>query len=163
MKIAGMNIARAIALCLLALVAVPVMAAEDQSASNMEILRDKIKADKKLLVAANMQLTEAEAEKFWPVYEEYQKELASLNKRWAVAIEEYAQAYGTDKMTDELAKKLVDEVIAIDEAEATVKKNFVPKLSAVLPSMKVARYLQIENKIRAVGNYELAASVPLME
>ena len=61
---------------------------------NMQILRDKIKADKKLVVAANMDLTESEAKGFWPVYEKYQKDLTSINQRIGKLIESYAADYG---------------------------------------------------------------------
>jgi len=137
-------------------------AAQDKAADNMQILREKIKADKKLLVAANMQLTESEAKGFWPVYEEYQKELAAINKRIVKLIESYAADYRANTLTDEKAKKLIDEFVAIEQAEAGLKASYVPKLSKVLPLKKVARYLQVENKVRALVKYELAGGVPLV-
>jgi hypothetical protein len=66
-------------------------------------------------------------------------------------------------MTDEKAKKLIEEAVAIEQAEANLKSNYAPKLSKVLPVRKVAHYLQIENKIRAVVKYELATGVPLVQ
>jgi hypothetical protein len=142
--------------------AVPAMT-QDKPSDNMQILREKVKADKKLLVAANMELTESEAKGFWPVYEEYQKDLAAINRRIAKLIESYAGDYRANSLTDEKAKKLVGELVSIEQAEAELKASYVPKLSAVLPQKKVARYLQIENKIRAVVKYELAEGVPLVE
>jgi hypothetical protein len=129
----------------------------------MEILRQKIKADKKALVAANMQLTEAEAKGFWPVYDAYQKDLATINDRTAKAVMAYADAYNKGAVPDATAKKLISEAIAIEEAEVKLRRSFLPKLEKALPGMKVARYLQIENKIRAVIKYELAANIPLVE
>jgi hypothetical protein len=137
-------------------------AAQDKPTDNMQILRDKIKADKKLLVANNMQLTESEAKAFWPVYEQYQQELANFNQRIVKLIESYAAAYRTPSMTDEAAKKLIADFVAIEKGEAAVKEFFVPKLSQVLPPKKVARYLQLENKIRAAIKYELAGEIPLV-
>jgi len=134
---------------------------QDKPSDNMQILREKVKADKKLLVAANMELTESEAKGFWPVYDEYQKDLAAINQRIAKLIESYAADYRANSLTDEKAKKLIDELVAIEQAEAGLKTSYVPKLSKVLPQKKVARYLQIENKIRAVIKYELADGVPL--
>jgi len=128
----------------------------------MQILLDKIKADKKLLVARNMDLTEAEAKAFWPVYEQYQQELANFNQRIGKLIESYAAAYRTNSMTDEAAKKIIADFVAIEKGEAAVKEFFVPKLNQVLPPKKVARYLQIENKIRAALKYELAGEIPLV-
>ena len=136
--------------------------AQDKPADNMQILLDKIKADKKLLVARNMDLTESEAKGFWPVYEQYQQELANFNQRIGKLIESYAAAYRTNSMTDAAAKKIIADFVAIEKGEAAVKEFFVPKLSQVLPPKKVARYFQIENKIRAALKYELAGEIPLV-
>jgi hypothetical protein len=133
------------------------------SSSDMEILRQKIKADKKLVVAANMQLTDSEAKGFWPVYEAYQKDLAAINDRLAKAVVSYAEAYNKGAVSDETAKKLISEAIAIEESEVKLKRSYLPQLEKVVPGMKVARYLQIENKIRALIKYELAANIPLVE
>jgi len=141
---------------------VPALTQEKQ-ADNMQILREKVKADKKLLVAANMELTESEAKGFWPVYEQYQKDLGAINQRIVKLIESYAADYRAKTLTDEKAKKLTDEMVAIDQAEAGLKTSSVPKLRKVLPEKKVARYLQIENKIRALVKYGLAEGVPLVQ
>jgi len=136
---------------------------QDKPTDNMQILLDKIKADKKLLVAKNMDLTESEAKAFWPVYEQYQQQLANFNQRIVKLIESYAAAYRANSITDEAAKKLIGEFVAIERGEAAVKEFFVPKLRQVLPPKKVARYLQIENKIRAALKYELAGEIPLVQ
>ena len=141
---------------------VPVMA-QNTATTNMEILRQKIKADKKLVVAENLKLTDAEGAKFWPVYEAYQKDLQQTNERFAAVILTYADAYNKGPITNENAKQLLDEYLAIDDAEAKLKDATTPKILAALPAMKAARYIQIENKIRAVVNYELAAAIPLVE
>jgi hypothetical protein len=129
----------------------------------MEILRQKIKADKKLVVAANMELTDAEGKAFWPVYDAYQKDLQQINDRLKKAIVEYADAYNKGPVSNETAKKLLAESLAIDEAEVKLRQSYVPKLEAVLPEAKAARYLQIENKIRAAIRYELAGGIPLVK
>ena len=140
----------------------PVLSQEKQ-ADNMQILRDKVKADKKLLVAANMGLTESEAKGFWPVYEDYQRDLTALNQRMAKLIDSYASVYMEKTFTDDKAKELIDELVAIQQAEGTLQASYVPKLNMVLPPKKVARYLQIENKIRAALRYDLAVEIPLVE
>src|SRR5215510_3314194 len=137
--------------------------AQDKPADNMQILRDKIKADKKLLVATNMELTESEAKGFWPIYDEYQKDLQKINRRIVSLLESYAGDFRNKSLTDDKAKKLIDEAIAIEIAEANLKSAYAPKLSNTLPVKKVARYLQIENKIRAVVKYDLAQGVPLVQ
>jgi len=138
------------------------VAAQDKPADNMQIMRDKIKADKKLVVAANMELTESEAKAFWPVYDQYQKDLGAINERIVKMIKSYADAYNAKSMTDDGAKKLTAEFVAIEKAETAMKESYVPKLSKVLPAKKVARYMQIENKIRALVKYELAGQIPLV-
>ena len=140
----------------------PLRAAQDKPADNMQILRDKIKADKKLLVASNMELTESEAKGFWPIYDEYQKELQKINQRLGKVLESYADDNRGKSLTDDKAKKLIDEAVSIEQAEANIKSTFAPKLSKVLPVKKVVRYLQIENKIRAVVRYDIAQGVPLV-
>jgi hypothetical protein len=126
----------------------------------MQILRDKVRADKKLLVATNMGLTESEATGFWPIYEQYQKDLQKINRRLADLVEGYAADFRSKSLTDDKAKKLIDESVGIELAEAKLKSEYAPKLGKVLPAKKVARYLQIENKIRAVVKYDLASGVP---
>src|SRR6266498_5315560 len=140
----------------------PLSAAQDKPADNMQILRDKIKGDKKLVVATNMELTESEAKGFWPVYEAYQKDLQKINRRMANLLESYAADFRSKSLTDDKAKKLIDEALSIEQAEADLKSTYAPKLSKVLPVKKVARYLQIENKIRALVKYDLAQGVPLV-
>lgn len=146
-----------------AVLTLPTYAGEDSVVSNMEILREKIAADKKLVVASNMNLTEEEAKAFWPVYDTYQKELYQINQRLAKVIDDYATAFNKGAVLNETATRLIDEVIAIEMAEANLKRTYVPKLSAILPGAKVARYLQIENKIRAIVRYELADAIPLVQ
>jgi predicted outer membrane protein len=136
--------------------------AQDEPADNMQILRDKIRADKKFVVATNMELTESEAKNFWPIYNEYQKDLQNINGRLLTVLESYAADFKSKSLTDDKAKKLIDEALAIEQAEANLKSTYAPKLSKALPVRKVARYLQIENKIRAVVKYDLAQGVPLV-
>jgi hypothetical protein len=157
-----MTFLRSVIIALAVCIAVPAVA-QDKPASNMEILRQKIQADKKLVVAANMELTEAEAKGFWPVYEAYQTDLKTINDRLAQLILRYANLYKNNTLTDDAAKGLVDEALAIEQAEVTMKQGYVPRLSAVLPATKVARYLQLENKIRAVLKYQMADSIPLVQ
>ena len=135
--------------------------AQDKPADNMQILLEKVRADKKLLVSENMQLTEAEAKAFWPVYDQYQDELFLLRTRTVKLIRDYVDAYG--KMTSDTAKKLLDEYMAIEALGPKLRQAYLPKFRQALPEMKVARYYQIENKIQAAVMYELAQKIPLVE
>ncbi|HAM52630.1 MAG TPA: hypothetical protein DCP92_18740 [Nitrospiraceae bacterium] len=151
-----------IVMVLTMVVVVAVLAlAQDKPADNMQIVLEKVRADKKLLVAENMQLTESEAKAFWPVYERYQDELFLLRARSIKLINDYADAYG--KMTDDTAEKLLDEYMTIETLGLKVRKAYLPKFRKVLSSKKTARYYQIENKIQAALNYELAKNIPLVK
>jgi hypothetical protein len=134
--------------------------AQDKPANNMDLVREKIKADKKLVVAEAMALTETESKAFWPVYDAYQADIGKINQRTVKLIQDYAASYKA--MTDDAAGKLLDEAIAIERDRAALFGSYRPRFAAVLPATKVARYYQIENKIRAAINYDLAANIPIM-
>jgi hypothetical protein len=145
---------------LIALGVMPALA-QDKPADNMQMVREKVRADKKLFVAANMELTESEAKAFWPVYEKYQNELFLLRSRTAKLIKDYAEAF--KDMSDETAKRLLDEFVTIESLGVKLRKGYLPKFRQVLPEKKAARYYQIENKIQAVLYYELATQIPLVQ
>jgi len=132
--------------------------------ANLEIYLQKIKADKKLLVATNMELTDAEAKNFWPLYDAYQQELAQVNLRLGKTIKDYAEAYtaGRGIISNDMAKKLMNEALSVDEAEVKLRRAYADKMSKVLSMTKTARYLQIENKIRSILKAELAQQIPLV-
>ena len=133
----------------------------DKPADQMDLMREKLRADKKLVVAEALALTDGEAKAFWPVYDEYQKELDGINLRLAKAVQSYAQEYNAKTLTDEKAKALMTEALAIEEAEVALKKKSLDRLAGVIPATKAARYLQMENKIRAILRFDLAANIPL--
>lgn len=135
--------------------------AQDKPADNMQIVIEKVRADKKLLVAENMQLTETEAKAFWPVYNQYQDELFLIRVRTVKLINDYRDTY--DKMTNDTARKLLDEYMKIEALALKLRKAYLPKFRAVLPETKVMRYYQIENKVQAALVYEIGASIPLIK
>ena len=143
--------------------AAPAKPAADAPADNMQILRDKVATDKKVVVAAAMELTEAEAKAFWPIYEQYQKELHKINDGIATLISSYAKEYNAKSLTDEKAKQLLDYMVGLEDQEVKLKRTFIPKFSKALPGRKLARYMQLENKVRALVKYELAAEIPLAQ
>ena len=136
-------------------------AAQDKPADNMDLVKEKIRTDKKLFIATNMQLTESEANAFWPVYEAYQADLAKLRDREIKLIEEFATKYET--MSDDAAKKLLDDSLSIDSDHQKLRQSYLSKIRGVLPDKKVARYYQLENKIDAVLEYEMAKRIPLVQ
>jgi len=130
---------------------------------SMAALSDSLKADKKRVVEINMNLTDKEATVFWPLYDAYQQDLYKINQRLTKVINEYALAYNKGAVLNDTAKKLLNESISIELAEARLKQSYVPKFSKVIPAAKVARYLQIETKIRAIIRYALADAIPLVQ
>ena len=147
---------------LVALIGTPVFAQDKTADTNMQILIEKVKADKKLVVAANMDLTELEGKAFWPIYEAYQKDLQAINGRLAKTILAYAEAYNAKTLTNTQALQLSSEALAIDQDEVALRKTYAARLGKAIPGTKVARYLQIENKIRAAIRYDLATGIPLV-
>jgi hypothetical protein len=156
-----MTIIKLLFLCVVAFAAVPIMAQEKTADTNMQILLEKVKADKKLVVAANMGLTEAEGQAFWPLYDSYQKDLQVINERLKKTILAYAEAYNKNALTDAAATQLTAEALESDLAELNLRRTYASRLARVLPAKKVARYLQIENKIRAAIRFDLASEIPL--
>lgn len=134
---------------------------ENKTADNMKIVHEKIRADKKLFVAENMELTETEAKAFWPVYERYQDEQFLLRARTEKLIGNYADAY--ERMTDVTARQLLDESLTIQSLDLKVRQAYLEEFRKVLPDIKVVRYYQMESKIQAVLLYELAANIPLIK
>ena len=136
-------------------------AASGPTASDMEILRQKLKADKKLLIAENMQLTEAEAKAFWPLYEEYVTQVIKLGDRSSALITDFARNY--EKLSDDQARSMLKEQMDIQEQSLALRRETMKKMEGVLPPQKLARFFQIENKFDAEVSCELAKMVPLAE
>ena len=158
-----MNVKSKITFILMGLVMLwPFLAfAQDKPADNMKFVVEKIRADKKLFIAENMQLTETEAKAFWPVYDQYQAELFLLRARTIKLVNDYAENY--KKMTEDIAKNLLDAYMTIETLRPKLLQTFLPRFRQVLPEVKVVRYYQIENKINAGLMYELAANIPLIQ
>ena len=160
----GIPVVQMSAVILAALVGFAVPAfPQEKPANNLEIVHEKLKADKKLIVAKYLELTESEAKRFWPVYEDYQKDLQKINERLLNMLQSYAAAYRNKSLPDEEAKKLLDEWIALEQAEVKQRSAYTSKVLKALPAKKAARYLQIENEYRMLFRYDLAATVPLVQ
>jgi hypothetical protein len=136
-------------------------AAQNTPADNMDIVKEKVRTDKKLFIATNMQLTESEAKTFWPVYEAYQSKLEALVDRKGKLIEKFAANFET--LSDDTAKSLLDNDLSIDSDYQRLRQSYLPKFRGVLPDKKVARFYQLESKIHAVVEFEIAAIIPLVQ
>lgn len=145
----------------LALVCPALLSAGEKANQNMQIVIEKVRADKKLFVASNMQLTEGEAKLFWPVYTDYQNELFLLRARTFGLIDAYAKSY--KQMDAGIAGSLLDELMTIEALGPKLRNAYLPKFQKALPDIKVIRYYQIENKINAALMYEFAAKIPLIK
>ena len=136
-------------------------AAQNTPADNMEIVKEKIRTDKKLFIATNIQLTKSEAKTFWPIYDAYQSELETLVNRKGKLIEKFAANY--ESMSDETAKSLLDNNLSIDSDYQKLRQSYLSKIRGVLPDKKVARFYQLESKIHAIVEFEIARRIPLVQ
>jgi hypothetical protein len=127
--------------------------------TDMQALRQAVKNDKRAFVESVMKLDAAEAKRFWPIYDAYQRDLEQNNRRRVVALQELM--FRDKALTDLAAKHYANELLAIDDAEIKARKTMRNRVMRALPPAKAARYMQLENKIRAVEDYDEAAVVPL--
>jgi hypothetical protein len=148
-------------LMMIALAWPAMVSAQEKPAETMQFVIEKIRADKQLFVAENMNLTEAESELFWPVYTRYQDELFLLRARTLGLIDAYAKSY--QQMDNDKAAVLLDELMSIEALGPELRLAFLPEFQKALPNTKVIRYYQIENKINAALMYQIAAKIPLIE
>ena len=142
--------------------------AEDKIAdvTDVNALRAAVRADKKAFVASTLKLTTLEAKRFWPIYENYQRVLNATNRRLALAVE--AVVTLDRPISDLYARNLANELIASDEEEIKARRALHNRLmrgvpTRVLPPNKAARYLQLESKIRAMQDYDIATGIPLVK
>jgi predicted trehalose synthase len=123
-------------------------------------LQADLKADRQAVVAENLPLTEAEARAFWPLYKTYRGDVEKIGERLATLIQAYASSFET--MTDAKADAFFKDSLAIDRDRVALRETYVPKVRAVLPAQKAARFFQIENKLDAIVNLTLASEIPLV-
>ena len=127
----------------------------------MQALRTAVRADKKAYVASVLNLTDAEAKKFWPLYDAYQRDVDMANRQRSRAVEQWI---GFDRpLSDEFARNLAKDLIASDEIELRARRTLQNKLMRALPPKKAARYLQLEAKIRAFQAYDIATGIALVK
>jgi len=133
-------------------------AASDQ---DIKLLRKDLRSEKKQIVAVNMTLTEAEAQKFWPVYDQYTAEGVKINDAKLSIIQEYAANY--QSLSDAQAERLVKSWTDADESAVQLRMKYLPILLKVLPGKKVARFFQVDRRIGSIMDLQLASEIPLVE
>ncbi len=129
--------------------------------TDMQALRTAVRTDKKAFVASVIKLTDAEAKKFWPAYDAYQRTFDMTNREKSVTLE---GVIAQDKpISDPYAKQIAKDVIAADEAEVKARRTLYNRLLKAVPAKKALQYLQLEAKIRAVQAYDIAQAMPLVK
>lgn len=135
----------------------------DAHKEEIELTRAAIKVQKKKIVAKNMHLTSLEKDKFWAVYRDYQNKIDSVNDRRTKLITDYADTLKNGSLTDEKSLEMLNEYLSYERMRLITKQSFVDKFKQILPSRKVARFFQIENKLEAIINFDLARQIPLVQ
>jgi len=131
---------------------------EDQEIkSQLEDLRSQ----KKQIVSANMQLTEAEALKFWPVYDEFTAETTKIIDTRVTLIKEFTGNY--DTLTDAQAQSLTKRWLQADDAEVQLRLKYIPIFSKVLPVKKTARFIQIDRRLGMTIDLQVMSAIPLIQ
>ena len=131
------------------------------SNQDMDLLRKDIRSGKKQLIAANLKLTDAEATKFWPIYDEYTGELVKVNDKKFGLIQDYADHWGT--MTDEQASLLLRQWLDVDVAIMQLRQKYVPIVSQVLNGRKSATFFQLDRRISMMIDLQMASQIPLVQ
>ena len=150
------------ALCLLCilLVSVGVSSALAQHEGEIELSRKVIETERQAIIEANMGLTSDEAAAFWPLFREYRHAIAQVGDRSIELIKQYAQNW--EDLSDEQGEAMLDEFMDIQKSELAIRRKFVPRFRKILPTKKVTRYFQLENKLDAIIDYDLAEQIPLV-
>jgi hypothetical protein len=128
---------------------------------NIDLLRKDIRSQKKQIIAANVQLTDAEAQAFWPVYDQYTADFVKTNNDKYALIKEYAQSYGT--MTDAQADDWTKRVLQLDTNVAALRLKYQPAFRKVLSAKKTAIYEQVERRTQMLIDVQLASQIPLLQ
>ena len=136
-----------------------VAAAQENPPSQKQLDLAALRAQRKAIIGANMKLTPKEAKAFWPLYNQYENAMDKVDKRHAQEIKEYAKNY--QNLTNDQANQKLDEVMQIAEDRLDVQKQFVPKFRAALPGITVTRFFQVDNKLHALVQCQIAQLVPL--
>ena len=127
----------------------------------IKLLRQDLRMEKKKIVAANMELSEAEALKFWPVYDAYTQETIKLNDTLQGLVKEYAQNYET--LTDQKAASLTKRTLDLDAAATKLRFKYVPLFNKVVSAKKTARFMQIDRRLGLLVNIQVASALPLVQ
>lgn len=133
--------------------------AQSGSPSQRQLDFAAAKANRKALVGQAMALSPDETKAFWPLYDQYEAKMDALEMRHADEVRAFAKAF--QNLTDADAKAKLDEVVAIAQARLDTQKEFIPKFRAAISQIKTTRFFQIDNKLHALVQCDIARMVPL--
>jgi len=136
-------------------------AAQGSVDQDVDMMRKDIRSQKKQIIAANLQLTDAEAVKFWPIYDRYTAELVKINDAKYGAIKEYAANY--DTLTDDHAVALVRNVLTVDQQVAQLRLKYVPIVNQAISGKKTALFFQLDRRLVMLIDLQLAAAIPMVQ
>jgi hypothetical protein len=128
---------------------------------DIDLIRKDVRSQKKQIIAANLQLTDAEAEKFWPLYDQYTAELVKINDAKYAAIKDYATNYYT--LTDDKAVSLTRQILGVDQSVAQLREKYVPIMGKVISGKKTALFFQLDRRLVALIDLQLAAAIPMVQ
>lgn len=126
----------------------------------MELLRSDVRAQKAAILTHLMLLTEKEDAAFWPIYREYEIELAKLNDERIATIDEYANNFGS--VSDELADKLARKAIDVDRRRTALLEKYYERIRASLSAKTAIRFLQVEHQLLLLIDLQIASSLPVV-
>ena len=135
--------------------------AQGNTDQDINMLRKDIRSQKKQVIAANMNLTDKEAEQFWPVYDQYTNELVAINNKKYAAVTQYAQNF--DTLTDTQAVDLIKQVLEVDQQVAQLRIRYIPIFGKVLSGKKTALFFQLDHRLVMLIDVQLASAVPLVQ
>jgi hypothetical protein len=127
----------------------------------IQMLRKDIRSQRKQIIAANMKLTDSEAEKFWPVYEKYVSDLVNINGTKYALIKQYMETRGV--LTDAEAETAVNQWVGVDESVAELRKKYIPLFRKVLSPKNTALFYQLDRRVQLLIDLQLASSIPMIE
>ncbi len=128
---------------------------------DIDLLRKDIRSHKKQIIAANLQLTDTEAEKFWPLYDQYTAELVKINDAKYAVIKEYAINY--DTLTDDKAVALTHQLLGVDQQVAQLRVKYVPLFNKVVSGKKTALFFQLDRRLLMLIDLQLASEIPMVQ
>jgi len=135
--------------------------AQNSVDQDIDLMRKDVRSQKKQIIAANLQLSDAEAVKFWPVYDQYTAELVKINDAKYAAIKDYATNY--DTLTDDKALSLTRQILGVDQSVAQLREKYVPIVSKVISGKKTALFFQLDRRLVALIDLQLAAAIPMVQ